>query len=192
VNLVVSCRNAALSYGQDYICGVYPSSNVGVPQGVITYRYDNNSPKTIPVVSGVAGFTIPKPAIGQHTIVVSYAAQSTYAAAGPVTENFTVSLAPVVVRLTPSTTFFTGGTDLWLTASVQSSSAGSPDSTGSFTFLDGNKVLAVMPADATGKATLVIPVAQLTNGTHSYTAKYAGGANYATGSTSVSVTVAKH
>jgi hypothetical protein len=192
VNLVVSCRSAALSYGQDYICGVYPSSNVGVPPGVITYTYDNSSPKTIPVVSGVAGFTIPKPAIGQHTIVVSYAAQSTYAAAGPVTENFTVSLAPVVVRLTPSTTFFTGGTDLWLTASVQSSSAGSPDSTGSFTFLDGNKVLTVMPADATGKATLVIPVAQLTNGTHSYTAKYAGGANYATGSASISVTVAKH
>jgi hypothetical protein len=191
VNLVVACRSAALSYGQDYICGVYASSNAGLPQGVVNYKYDNGAVQTIALASGVAELTLPKPAVGQHSVVVSYSAQGIDAAASQQTEMFTVSLAPVAVSLKPSTTFFTGGVDLWLTGAVQSVSAGPPDGTGSFTFTDGGKVLAVMPVDSTGRAVLAIPISQLTNGSHSYAVAYAGGVNYATGNASVSVTIAK-
>jgi len=189
VNLGVYCWNPSEPYGEDYICGAYASSNAGPAQGVITYQYDNGSPKAVPLVFGVALFTISKPAVGQHSVVVSYAAQTNYAAANPQTESFTVTLAPVNVGLTPSTWYLTGG-NLTLNASVQSWSAGPPRSTGSVTFADGSKILFVVPVNAAGTASYTIAASALSNGNHSFTATYAGGTNYSTGSTSVSVTVA--
>ena len=60
---------------------------------MITYTYDNGSPKSVPLFFGIGLFEIPKPALGQHTVVVSYAAQGNYAAATSQTEKFTVTAA---------------------------------------------------------------------------------------------------
>jgi hypothetical protein len=189
VTLGVACWNGSFPYGPNYNCGVYASSNAGPPSGVITYSYDGGSPVTVPLVWGVALFDIAKPVVGQHKVVVSYAAQTNFAAAAPLTESFTVNPAPVIVGFTPSTYYLTGGT-LTLSATIQSPSAGVPKSTGSVTFSDGGSVLATVPVDANGRASFSVAATALTNGKNNFTAAYSGGTNYGTGSTSIVVTVA--
>jgi len=191
VNLGLACWNANFPYGADYICGAYASSNAGPAQGVVTYAYDGGSTVSVPLSWGVAAFTIAKPPVGQHKVVVSYAAQGNFAAATPQASSFTVTPAPVNIAFTPSTWYLTGGT-LTLTATVQSWSAGSPKSTGSITFRDGSTVLAVVPVNANGQASTSVAASALTNGNQIFTASYAGGTNYGAGSTSITVDVAKH
>jgi hypothetical protein len=93
VTLYVECPGSTLSYGQDYGCAVLATSQGSIPAGVITYTYDNGSAKTVSLFFGIGLFEIPKPALGQHTVVVSYAAQGNYAAAASQTEKFTVTAA---------------------------------------------------------------------------------------------------
>ena len=190
VTLGVFCWNSTFPYGADYSCGAYASSNAGPPSGSITYTYDKGAPVTVPLTWGVALFGVSKPPVGAHTVVVSYAAQGNFAAATPQTESFTVTLAPVNVNLIPSTWYFTGGT-LTLTASVQSWSAGPPKSTGAITFTDGTKSLGAVSVDGSGNAKISIAASALSNGNHTFTAAYAGGTNYGTGSSSIKVAVAK-
>ena len=52
--------------------------------------------------------------------------------------RFTVTNAPVIVQLTPSTWYLTGG-NLTLTAAIQSWSAGPPNQIGTVVFYDGNR-----------------------------------------------------
>jgi hypothetical protein len=98
VALHVDCYAATLTYGQDYVCGLWATSPGSIPGGVATYTYDNGPAKTIPLFFGIGAFYLPKPAIGQHTVVVSYAAQTNYAAAPPQTEKFTVVQPPTKTR----------------------------------------------------------------------------------------------
>ena len=189
VTLSVGCLTTPLPFGLDFYCAVYASSNTIPTPGSITYKVDGGSPITVPLTFGIAVFTVHKPALGGHSVVVSYPAQTNYAAATPVTKNFTVVVAPVSVHLTPSTTHLTGGT-LTLTASVQSLTAGPPNATGSVTFKDGSTTLATVPVNASGVATKSIAATSLTNGTHTFTASYSGGTNYGTGSGSATVQVA--
>jgi hypothetical protein len=188
VNLGLACWNANFPYGALYTCGAYTSSQAGPPTGSITYAYDNAAPVKVPLLFGVGLFFIPRPVVGQHQVVVSYAAQGNFAAATPQTESFTVTPAPVAVGLTPSTYNLTGGT-LKLSAQVQSWSAGPPKTTGSVTFTLGSTVLGVVPVNAAGQATLSITASALPNGSDTFTATYSGGANYSTGATSITVRV---
>lgn len=191
VTLSVSCWNTPYPYGANFQCVITASSNAGAPLGSITYTYDSNTPVVVPLASGKATITIAKPPVANHTIAISYPAQTNYAAAGPQVENFSVTPAPVIVKFTPSTWYLTGG-NLVLTATVQSSSAGPPNSTGSVTFSFGNTVLAVVPVGTTGVAVSpAIPATSLPNGNDVLTATYSGGSNYATGSTSITVQVAQ-
>jgi hypothetical protein len=91
VTLAVSCWNASFSYGGSYTCQANLSSNGGAPGGNLTYTVDGGSPVTMALNGGEAQFTVPTPSVGSHTVVLSYAAQGNFAAAGPVTERFTVT-----------------------------------------------------------------------------------------------------
>jgi hypothetical protein len=189
VNLTASCWNANFPYGADYHCGAYASSTAGAPQGVITYQYDGATPVTLPLQNGTAQFVLTRPSVGTHHVLIAYAAQTNYAAANPVSEAFTVTNAPVVVQLTPSTWYLTGG-NLALTAAIQSWSAGSPNQIGSVVFSDGNKVIATVQVNASGIAATTIAASSLSNGSHTFRASYSGGTNYGTGSSTVMITVA--
>jgi hypothetical protein len=191
VTLALTCWNTPYPYGADFQCVVNASSNAGAPQGSITYVYDSQPAVTVPLVSGAATIRIPKPPVGTHSISVSYAAQTNYAAAGPKVKSFTVTPAPVVVQMTPSAWYVTGGT-LTLTAAVQSSSAGPPNATGSVAFKRGSTPLTAtpVPVNALGVATVSVAVPSLPNGNDVFTATYSGGTNYGTGSTSITIQVA--
>jgi hypothetical protein len=94
----------------------------------------------------------------------------------------------VYVALTPSLWYVTGG-NLTLTAAVQSWSAGPPDAIGTVTFRYGNMVIGQVPVNASGVASKTIAATSLPNGPDSITATYQG-PNYATSSTTVTITVA--
>jgi hypothetical protein len=189
VRLTSSCWNANFPYGANYYCGIYTSSNAGPPQGVVTYRYDNGPVVTLPLLFGVAQFSIPQPQTGTHTVVMGYAAQTNYAAANSRTTSFTVTKAPVIVQLTPSSWYLTGG-NVTFSVAIQSWSAGPPNQLGTVVFYNGNTMLATVPVSATGTAAITLPASSLSNGKHTIAAVYSGSANYSAGSASVTITVA--
>jgi Bacterial Ig-like domain (group 3) len=190
VNLTASCWNANFPYGADYHCGVYASSTAGAPQGVVTYQYDGGASITLPLQNGTAQFIVPQPPAGSHRVLIAYAAQTNYAAAKSVNENFTVTPAPVIVQLTPSTWYLTGG-NLGLSAAIQSWSAGPPNQVGSVVFYDGSKIVATVGVNASGIAATTVAASSLSNGSHTFRANYSGGTNYAAGNASVTVNVAR-
>jgi len=189
VTLALACWNTPYPYGADFQCVVNASSNAGAPLGSITYVYDGQPAIAVALVSGAATIRIPKPPVGIHSISVSYAQQTNYAAAGPKVQSFTVTPAPVIVQFTPSAWYVTGGS-LTLTAAVQSSTAGPPNATGVVTFKRGSTTLAAVPVNSSGVAATTVAVSSLPNGNDVFTATYSGGTNYGTGSTSITVQVA--
>jgi predicted extracellular nuclease len=188
VNLSAACWNSTFSYGANYQCTVSASSNAGSALGVINYQYDSGATVALPINNGSAQFTIALPQAGSHTISIAHPQQGNYAAATAPQQNFTVTLAPVNVALTPSTWYTHTGTSISFLASVASWSAGSPKATGAVSFSDGTTPLATVPVDGSGSASFA--TAGLSVGTHTVTAVYANGANYAAGSQSVNITIA--
>jgi hypothetical protein len=188
VSMSVSCWNATFSYGADYKCTVNVSSKAGSALGSISYSEDGGTAIAVALANGSAGFTVGRPAAGSHSVIVGYAQQTNYAAAAAQTETFSVAPAPVNLSLTPSSWYASAGTNVTFSAAVASSSAGPPSSTGAITFSDGSTLLATVQVDSSGKASFT--TASLAAGRHNITATYSGGANYASGSSSVTVTIA--
>jgi hypothetical protein len=189
VQLSTSCWNANFPYGANYYCGIYTSSAAGPPLGVVTYQYDGGAAVTLPLQNGVAQFSIPQPPTGTHTVVMGYAAQTNYAAAKSSTVHFTVAKAPVVLQLTPSSWYVTGG-NVTFSVAIQSWSAGPPNQLGSVAFYNGNKLFATVPVSAAGTAATTVSASSFANGSRTITATYSGSANYSAGSASVTITVA--
>ena len=187
VNMSVSCWNASFAYGANYQCTVSASSNAGSPQGAITYSIDGGAAISAPLNRGNAQLTVTRPAVGDHQLVLAYAQQTNYAAAGPQTETFVVTPAPVTVALTPSTYYAAVGTNISFAATVSSWSAGAPDATGSISFYDGSALLGSVSVNGTGQASF--SPASLATGKHTITATYSGGSNYASGSASATITL---
>jgi hypothetical protein len=123
-------------------------------------------------------------------VVINYAAQTNYAAAKPVNESFTVTNAPVILQLTPSSWYLTGES-LTLSAAIQSWSAGPPNQIGTVAFYDGSRLIATVPVSASGTAATTVAVSTLSKGSHTIRASYSGGTNYSAGSSSVTITVAR-
>jgi hypothetical protein len=189
VNMSVSCWNSSFPYGGNYQSTVNISSNAGSAQGNITYSYDGGSQIAVPLSNGNAQFTIAEPAAGSHRVVIGYAQQTNYAAAASQTENFTVTPAPINISLTPSTWYTTAGTPVTFQVAITSWSAGPPDDNGSVSFYNGSTLLATMPVNSTGQASYA--TASLPAGQDTITATYAGGTNYASGSSSVTITLTR-
>ena len=187
VKMSVSCWNASFPYGGNYQCTVNVSSNADSALGNITYSYNGGAPVAVPLSGGNAQFTITKPVVGNQSIVIGYAQQTNYAAATSQTESFTVTPAPVVVSLTPSTYYTSVGTSITFSASVASWSAGPPSNNGSVSFYDGATLLATVPVNASGQASYTTTT--LPAGKQTITATYAGGTNYASGSASATITL---
>ena len=187
VNMAPSCWLTNSGYGANYQCTVSLSSNAGSAQGVMTYSYDGGTAVSVAINNGIANFTLTRPAAGNHTVQVAYAQQTNYAAAGPVTENFTVAPAQVQVALTPSSWYTSASGGISFAAAVNSSSAGAPSSNGSVEFFDGTTLLATVPVNANGQASY--STTKLAAGSHTIAATYSGGGNYASGSSSVTFTL---
>jgi hypothetical protein len=183
----VSCWNASFAYGSSYQCTINVSSNAGSALGSINYSQDGGAPVTIALGNGSAGFTLTRPIVGSHTIVITYPQQTNYGAAAQ-TEMFSVSAAPVNVSLTPSSWYSPTGTSLTFSTSVTSWSAGPPDGTGAVSFYDNGSLLATVPVDASGTASFT--TSSLAAGSHNITGTFGGAPNYASGSSSATIKLA--
>ncbi|MGA9672085.1 MAG: Ig-like domain-containing protein, partial [Terracidiphilus sp.] len=187
VTLSASCWNASFAYGANYQCTINLSSNAGVPLGSVTYTFDGGSAVAIPLSGGNAQFTLNTPNVGSHSVTIAYAQQTNYAAAKSQAETFTVTPAQVIVSLTPSTWFARAGTNLTFQAAVFSWSAGAPNANGAVSFYDGAKLMSTIKVNASGQASY--STTGLSAGIHTITATYAGGTNFASGSSSVIITL---
>ncbi len=189
VNMSVSCWNASFPYGANYQCTVNISSNAGSAQGNLTYSYDGGPAVSVPLSSGNAQFTITEPVEGSQSVKIGYAQQTNYAAAPSQTENFAVTPAPVNFTLSPSTYYTTVGTTVTFSVSVASWSAGPPNDNGAVSFYDGSTLLATVPVNSAGQASY--STSKLPTGQQTITAAYAGGTNYASGSSSATISIVK-
>jgi hypothetical protein len=88
--LYPTCTSSSVPLGQNYDCAVLAFAPGGAATGVIEYQLDGGKPVSVPLFYGIAGFQINKPAIGPHTLVISYPAQPNFLAAPSKTETFTV------------------------------------------------------------------------------------------------------
>jgi sugar lactone lactonase YvrE/uncharacterized protein (DUF2345 family) len=186
VNLQASCWGAQ-TYGSAYQCTVNLSaSTTTIPGGSIAYSFDGAAPVTVPIVNGNAPFTLPgTPAAGAHKLVLTYAAQGNFAAAGPVTESFTTAPGQTQLLATPSSYYLASGSALTISGSATTPTSGTP--TGTVTVYDNNVAIGSAPIGNTG--TISYKLASIAKGTHSYRIGYAGSANYAAASSgSASVT----
>jgi hypothetical protein len=94
VILVPLCGSPILEYGGNYQCIVGALSLAGAARGSITYSYDNGAPVSVNLSHGAAEFSIASPAVGSHTVSISYAQQGNFAAATAPIQRFTVRPAP--------------------------------------------------------------------------------------------------
>ncbi len=184
--LSASCGNASFPFGYNYNCNVNVGSNAGSAAGTITYTFDGGAPVSLPLTNGSAQFSLVTPNAGPHTVVIAYAQQGNFAAAGPSTQNFTVAPALTQVQLTPSNYHPAAGRSFTLSASVTTYSDSIPGS-GTVTFFDNGAPIGTGTVNAQGRASLTIaslPAA----GYHSYQAQFGGTSNFVA-STSGHVTI---
>jgi Bacterial Ig-like domain (group 3) len=188
--MIPACGPNTVSAGSNYQCVVGVFYNLGFASGAITYSLDGGAPVSVPLNQlGLATFTISKPALGTHHVVLNYAAQGNFSAAGPQTETFNVVLDSVSVKLTASTKSSKSGKPVTFTAAVTSTCGTPPPSTGTVSFYNGSTLLTTVPVNGGGVATYTtstLPVGNL-----NIKATYNGSTNYGTGSATVAVTITK-
>jgi hypothetical protein len=148
------------------------TSNGGTPTGSVTFMDGATAIGSGNLNNGVASITTTGLAVGSHTVTAIYQGDANDSAATSNALAITISAATTAVRLTPSQNPTNFGQALTVTATV-TGNGGTP--TGSVTFADGGNALQTVAVNASGVATYV--TSTLTDGTHPFTASYAGDAN---------------
>jgi len=185
----VDCWGHNFAYGPDFKCDANPDS--GPSSGYMTYSYDGGPLVSVPLNAAQhVLFTLPRPNVGTHTVVITYPAQGNYGAFTLPLQTFVVTAAPVNVALTPSAFYAKVGTAVSASVALSSYSAGVPAGIGTVSFYDGAKLLGTSPVDASGKAKLSLGALPI--GTHVVTANYSGSSNFATGSSNVTIQIGKY
>jgi len=185
VNFQASCWGAQ-TYGGSYQCSVSLSASTTTqPAGAISYTLDGGAPVTVPIVNGNAPFTVPSvPSVGNHTLVLSYAAQGNFAAAGPLVKPFTTQPGQTELQVYPSSYWLAAGSSLTIAGTATTPSSGTP--TGTVTIYDNGVAIGTSSIGTTG--TVSYNVSKIAKGSHKYSASYPGSSND-TPATSASSTV---
>lgn len=92
--LTALCGSPILKSGGTYHCLVGALSLAGAAQGSITYGLDDGAPASVGISHGTAQFGILAPAVGSHTVKISFAQQCNFAAAAAPAQRFMVLRAP--------------------------------------------------------------------------------------------------
>jgi large repetitive protein len=148
------------------------TSTGGTPTGSVTFMDGASAIGSGNLNTGIATITTTALTVGTHTITSVYQGDTNDSAATSNALTITIKAATTAVALTPSQNPTNFGQSLTLTAAV-SGNGGTP--TGSVTFADGGNNVQTVPVNASGVATYI--TSTLTNGTHPFTATYAGDAS---------------
>jgi len=93
---ITSIQAPAITYGQDGVVTVSVTSAAGTVTGNVTLSVDGGAPISQALAGGVAIFTLPVPAVGNHTLAASFAAQGIFAASSA-TGVLVVNQAPLTI-----------------------------------------------------------------------------------------------
>ena len=149
------------------------TSTSGVPGGTVTFKDGTTILGTGTLSAGVAKLTTAALVVGSHSITASYGGSGNFktSVSTTLTEQITkaASSTSVVSSLNPST----HGQSVTFTATVKSSTSGTP--TGTVTFKDGSTVLGTRTLSS-GKATLA--TSSLSVRSHSITVVYGGNMDF--------------
>ena len=156
-----------------------PAIELGSPDGTVIFADAGNALGTVALISGIATFPTSSLNAGTHSITAFYPGAGAFAASTSPALSQTVNPAPTVTVLGSSSNPATVGNSVTFTAGVFS---GFATPTGSVTFKDGNTTLGTGTLDAGGNAAFT--TSALAAGSHSITAAYAGGANFAASTSS--------
>ena len=129
--------------------------------------------------AGQATLTISSLSAGSHSITIEYGGDNNYNAATSAALTLTVAKALTTTTVISSSNPVTVSQPVTFTASV-SSSSGAP--TGTVEFFDGATSLGIVTLSGN---TATLTTSSLTSGSHSITAVYSGGANFASSSSAV-------
>ncbi len=158
------------------------SPGSGTPTGTVDF-FDSTLKTDLGKVSlngSTATLTLPMPAVGGHSIVVTYSGDTNFQGSNN-TLLQTVNLDPTTVVVSPSVNSAVFGQPVTFTATVSANTPGSGTPTGTVNFLDGNTVLAAnVPLNTRGIATF--STSSLFVASHSITATYLTDSNYASSS----------
>jgi large repetitive protein len=159
------------------------SSGAGTPTGTVSFTNNGVLMGTATLISGAANFTRVFGAVGAHTIVAQYGGAATFAASAsvPLTQN--VKLVPTTTALSSSLNPSLVGQAVKFTATVTSTTSGTP--AGSVTFTNNGVLMGSATLNASGVATF--PRVFGAVGAHVIVAQYSGDTNFA-GSTSAPLT----
>ena len=154
----------------------------GSATGTITFLDGATSLGTATVSSNAAQLSLSGLSAGSHSITAKYNGDTNFAGSTSAALTQTVNQASTTTALVSGTNPSAFGQTVTFTASVQSSSSGTP--TGNVTFLDGGTSLGSVSLSGTSAQ---LTLASLSLGSHSITAKYNGDSNYSA-SSSASIT----
>jgi hypothetical protein len=156
------------------------SSTSGSPGGTVTFKDGATTLGTGTLSGGVAKFTTSTLSVAAHSITAVYGGDTNFtgSTSGALTE--TINKAGTTTAVTSSLNPSKHGQTVTFTATVKSSTSGTP--TGTVTFKNGTAVLSTVALSA-GKVTL--STSTLSTGTHSITGVYNGSASYSTSTSPV-------
>ena len=156
--------------------------------GTVTFSEGGTVLATVAVANGTAAYTTSALAIGQHSIIASYSGDGNYTPSASNPTTLTIVQAASNTTIAASSTNPVYGTNDTFTATISTTSSGTP--TGTVTFVEGVTVLAsnVSVSTTGGVTTASFSETLLSGGTHSINAVYSGDGNF-TGSTSPTISI---
>ena len=186
VTLTSSANPSLLTDNVTLTASVINGVPTNPPTGQVTLTDGGTTVATATLnASGSATFTLTAPALGQHTLAVSYSGDDDNVPAASANLIQTVVLRPTTTSLTTSSTAISTGQQLILISVVQGS--GNHPPTGTVTFASGSTVFGSVPIGADGVATLTVEPLQ---GIYKVISTYSGDTLFAlSASASVTVTV---
>jgi hypothetical protein len=188
VTLNTTLAPAAPTYGTAITATAVMTVTTGTPvTGTVTYNLDAGVTKSVSVTNGTVSFTLGTPAVGSHSLVVTYTGNTQNASATQ-TINFTVGTAATTTVVSTSSASIYYGAGITLTATVSDAIGITP--TGTVQFMDGSTLICTGTLAAGTTSVLVSPTSAssctttaMSIGVHSITAVYSGSTNF-TASTS--------
>lgn len=171
------------TYGQSVTFTATVSGSVGTPGGTVTFKNGSTVLGTVALSGGQAALAVSTLNGGTRTINAVYSGSSQYASSSGSVSQIVVPTA-TTTTLTSSENPSTFGDTVTFTATVGSAAAAAP--TGNITLKDGKTIVGTVPL-INGQAQ--ISTSLLATGGHTLTATYAGSANFAKSSGTLSQTI---
>ncbi|MHB0970853.1 MAG: Ig-like domain repeat protein [Thermoanaerobaculia bacterium] len=159
----------SIVYGNGATVTVTLSTAAAAPAGNIELTVDGGAPLTAPLVTGVATFTLPSPAAGDHPLVATFAGDANHASS---IANATLRVDAAATSLAIDAPSIVYGNSATVTVTLTTAAA-TPSGNIALTVDAGAPLTAPLVA---GVATFTVP--SLAAGDHPLVATFAGDANY--------------